>query len=306
MDTFSDLAFFQLLIRKSTLAATAQEIGITPSSASKRLAALEDRLGVRLLHRTTRRMSLTPEGEVYLSEGTRLLEEMHELEHTVSGAKAMPRGLVRISATLGFGRQHLAPALSEFARIYPEVEAQLHLTSRPINMVEEGFDASIRFGELPDSRLTARKLAVNRRILCAAPSYLKEAGEPTFPRELQQHRCIFLRESDETFGTWHLNRGSRQETVKIQGALSSNDGACVLSWALDGHGILMRSEWDIAPYLRSGRLRQILTEWTTPPADIYLVYPTRANLTAKTRVLIDFMLERFEKYRDVDVMGSNW
>ena len=306
MDTFSDLAFYQLLIRKGTLAATAQEIGITPSSASKRLAALEDRLGVRLLHRTTRRMSLTPEGEFYLSEGGRLLEEMHELEHKVSGAKAMPRGLVRVSATLGFGRQHIAPALSEFARIYPEVEAQLHLTSRPINMVEEGFDASIRFGELPDSRLTARKLAVNRRILCAAPSYLKEAGEPTFPRELQQHRCIFLRESDETFGTWHLNRGSRQETVKIQGALSSNDGACVLSWALDGHGILMRSEWDIAPYLRSGRLRQILPEWTTPPADIYLVYPTRANLTAKTRALIDFMLERFEKYRKIDATNSNW
>ena len=268
MDTFSDLAFFQLLMRKGTLAATAQEIGITPSSASKRLAALEDRLGVRLLHRTTRRMSLTPEGEVYLSTGGRLLDELDELEHILAGARAIPRGLMRISATLGFGRHHVAPALSEFVRIYPEVEAQLHLTSKPINIVEEGFDLLIRFGELPDSRLTARKLASNRRILCAAPSYIKEMGEPASPHELPQHRCIFLKESDETFGTWHLNRGSRHETVKIQGVLTSNDGECVLSWSLDGHGILMRSEWDIAPYIRSGRLRPVLTKWSTPPADI--------------------------------------
>jgi LysR family transcriptional activator of dmlA len=305
MDTFSDLAFFQLLIRKGTFAATAQEIGITPSSASKRLAAIEDRLGVRLLHRTTRRMSLTPEGEVYLSEGGRLLEEMHELEYTVSGAKAIPRGLVRVSATLGFGRQYIAPALSEFARNYPEIEAQLHLTSRPINMVEEGFDVSVRFGELPDSRLTARKLASNRRILCASPSYLAETGEPTSPRELQKHRCIFLRESDETFGTWHLSHGARQETIKVNGSLSSNDGACVLAWALDGHGILMRSEWDVAPYIKSERLRAVLPDWSVP-ADVYLVYPAKANLTAKTRALIDFLLEKFKSYREGGSTESKW
>ncbi len=306
MDNFSDLAFFQLLMQKGSLAATAQEVGITPSSASKRLALIEDRLGVRLLHRTTRRMSLTPEGELYLSSGGRLLEELYELENSVAGAKAIPRGLLRISATLGFGRQHIAPALSDFVRIYPEVETQLHLTSRPINMVEEGFDISVRFGELPDSRLTARKLAINQRILCAAPSYLTNAGEPTKPRELPQHRCIFLRESDETFGTWHLSCGSRQETVKIQGALSSNDGECVLAWALDGHGILMRSLWDVASYLRTGQLRAVLTDWTTPHADIYLVFPTKANLTAKTRAVIDFLLDRYKDHRQVETASSIW
>jgi len=171
MDAFSDLAFFRLLHQKGTLAATAQEMGITPPSVSKRLASLENRLGVRRLHRTTRRMSLTPEGEAYLADGARLLDELEELEHRVAGAKILPRGLLRVNATLGFGRRHVAPALSEFARTYPEVEIQLHLTDRPVNLVEQGFDISIRFGELPDSRLTARKLALNRRILCAAPPY---------------------------------------------------------------------------------------------------------------------------------------
>ena len=306
MDVFSDLAFFQLLLQKGTMAAAAQEMGITPPSVSKRLATLENRLGVRLLHRTTRRMSLTSEGEMYLDGGGRLLEELNELEQAVTGAKATPRGLVRISATLGFGREHIVPALSEFVRIYPEVQTQLHLTAQPVNMVKEGFDISIRFGDLPDSRLTARKLAANRRILCAAPSYLEKSSEPTSPKELQQHSCIILRESDETFGTWHLSHGARQETIKVDGSLSSNDGACVLAWALDGHGILMRSEWDVAPYIRSERLRVVLPDWSAPPADIYLVYPTKANLTAKTRTLIDFLLEKFKSNRADGLTKSNW
>ncbi|MCU7942394.1 MAG: LysR family transcriptional regulator [Candidatus Thiodiazotropha sp. (ex Cardiolucina cf. quadrata)] len=306
MDSFSDLAFFRLLLQKGTMASAAQEMGITPPSVSKRLAALEHRLGVRLLHRTTRRMSLTPEGELYLDEGARLLEELNELERAVTGAKAIPRGLVRISATLGFGREHIAPALSNFVRKYPEVQTQLHLTSQPVNMVKEGYDVSIRFGDLPDSRLTARKLALNRRILCAAPAYLEDAGEPVSPKELQQHNCIILRESDEVFGTWHLSHRARQETIKVSGSLSSNDGACVLSWALDGHGILMRSEWEVAPYIRSGCLRAVLTDWSTPPADIYLVYPAKANLTAKTRALIDFLLVRFAGNRNESLTASNW
>lgn len=306
MDSFSDLAFFNLLMKQGTLAATAQEMGITPPSVSKRLAALEARLGVRLLHRTTRRITLTPEGEIYLTEGARLLADMNDLERMVVGAAALPRGLLRVSATLGFGRRHIAPVLSKFARAYPEVEVQLHLTSLPVNLVEQGFDVSIRFGELPDTRLTARKLAANRRLLCAAPSYLRRAGEPAYPKELKQHRCIFLRESDETFGTWHLSRGSRHETVKVSGSLKSNDGECVLSWALDGHGILMRSEWHVAPYLRSGRLRAVLTDWTLPPADIYLVFPTKANLSAKTRAFVEFMHKEFKDHRAGRAARSNW
>ena len=306
MDTFSDLAFFTKLIKLGTLAAAAQDMGVTPPSVSKRLANLESRLGVRLLNRTTRRTSLTPEGEIYVGEGARVLAEMDALERRVAGAKAIPRGHMKVSATLGFGRRHIAPALSKFARAYPEVEVQLDLTDRPVNLVEQGYDAAIRLGELPDARLTARLLAVNKRVLCAAPSYLRRAGEPAKPSELQRHPCLFIRESDDTFGTWHLKSGSRHESVKVRGPLSSNDGDCALSWALDGHGVLMRSQWDAAPYLRSGRLRPVLVDWELPGADIYLVFPTKANLSAKTRAFVDFMLKRFESHRDVDGPDAGW
>lgn len=300
MDGFSDIAFFATVNKHGSLAAAAQQLGVTPPAVSKRLAALERRLGVRLLQRTTRRLSLTPEGETYLVEGARVLAELEALERTVAGSGATPHGLLRISATLGFGRRYIAPALSAFARLHPRVEVQLHLSDRPVNLVEQGFDASIRFGELPDARLTARLLANNRRLLCATPGYLKSAGTPATPQDLTRHQCIFIRESDETFGTWHLRSGARQETVKVRGPLSTNDGESALGWAREGHGILVRSEWDVAPLLRSGELRPVLKEWSLPNADIYIVFPTRSHLSAKTRALVDFLLQRFAAHRRVD------
>ena len=304
MDSFSDLAFFNLLVKRGGLAAAAQELGVTPSAASKRLAALERRLGVRLLHRTTRRISLTPEGETYLVEGERVLAELEALERTVAGSRAQPKGLLRVTGTLGFGRRHIAPALSKFAALYPEVEMQLHLSEKPLNLVEQGFDLQLRFGELPDVRLTARLLVPNRRLLLAAPSYLARAGTPATPRELTQHACLFIREGDETFGHWHFSNGARQETVKIRGPLSANDAESVLGWALDGHGILMRSEWDVAPLVREGRLQPLLTEWSLPDADIQAVFPTRSHLSAKTRALVDFLLEWFRPRREAAEAGQ--
>lgn len=295
MDAFSDLTFFSLVVKQGSLAAAAQELGVTPSSVSKRLAALEQRLGVRLLHRTTRRIGLTPEGETYLVEGARVLEELETLERMVAGSRAQPKGLLRVSGTLGFGRRHLAPALSAFALRYPEVEVRLHLADKPINLVEQGFDLQVRFGELPDARLTARRLALNRRALLAAPSYLARAGEPATPRDLAQHACIFIREGDETFGTWHLSQGIRQETVKVRGPLSTNDGETALGWALAGHGILMRSLWDAGAHVRAGALKVVLPDWSLPSADIYAVFPTRSHLSAKTRALVDFLGEWFEE-----------
>ncbi len=303
MDAFSDLAFFNLLVKRGGLAAAAQELGVTPSAASKRLAALERRLGVRLLHRTTRRISLTPEGETYLVEGERVLAELEALERTVAGSRALPKGLLRVTGTLGFGRRHVAPALSKFAALYPEVEVQLHLSERPLNLVEQGFDLQLRFGELPDARLTARRLVPNRRLLLAAPAYLARAGAPATPRELMQHACLFIREGDETFGTWHFNSGARQETVKVRGPLSANDGEAVLGWALDGHGILMRSEWDAAALVREGRLQPVLADWSLPGADIHAVFPTRSHLSAKTRALVDFLLEWFKPRREAAEAG---
>ncbi len=303
MDSFSDLAFFALLMKHGSLAATAQQIGVTPPAVSKRLAAIERRIGVRLLQRTTRRISLTPEGEIYLVDGARVLQERETLERTVAGSRALPKGLLSVCATLGFGRRHVAPTLSKFARKFPDVEVQLHLTDRPVNLVEQGFDLQLRFGELPDARLTARLLARNRRVLCASPAYLRRAGEPSSPRELAQHACLFIRESEETFGTWHLRAGARSETVKVRGPLASNDGECVMGWALDGHGILMRSLWEAAPMMRSGRLRPVLADWNLPSADIYAVFPTRNHLSAKTRALVDFLVTAFEPHR-VDEDGG--
>jgi len=304
MDSLSDLEFFSVVAKHNNLREAARQLGVTPPAVSKRLVVIERRLGVRLLQRTTRRASLTLEGETYLLEGAKILEDLESLERKVSGAQAVPRGVLRVVATLGFGRRHVSPALSSFARLYPEVEVQLTLTDRPVNMIEQGFDLQIRVGELPDSSLTARLLAHNRRLLGASGSYLDKRGTPATPRELAQHACLFIQENDETFGTWHLRSGNNSETVKVRGPLASNDGECVVNWALDGQGILMRSLWEIAPLLRSGRLRPVLPKWTLPPADIYAVFPTRNLLSAKTRAVVDFLRNTFEQHR-LDRDG-NW
>lgn len=298
MSASSDLEFFSLLAKHANFTDAAQQLGITPPAVSKRLASIERRLGVRLLQRTTRRVGLTPEGEIYLVEGARVLADLEALERAVCGSRQVPRGLVRLAATLGFGRKHIAPALSVFARQYPEVEVQLQLTDRPVDLIGQGLDLQIRFGELPDSGLTARLLARNRRVLSASPVYLREAGAPSSPRELAQHACLFIRENEETFGTWQLKSGARAEKVKVRGPLAANDGESVVAWALDGHGILMRSLWEVAPLLRSGRLRPVLPGWDLPPADIYAVFPTRSHLSAKTRALVDFLLDAFEAHRE--------
>ncbi|CAM3371972.1 LysR family transcriptional regulator [Bordetella sputigena] len=297
MDSLSELAFFALLARHGNLSATARELGLTPAAVSTRLAKLEQRLGVRLLNRTTRRASVTEEGERYLAEGTRILGDLDALERRIAGSRVQPRGLLRVNATFGFGRRHIVPAVADFVRRYPEVEVQMHLTDRPLPLRDQGYDVGIRFGDLPDARLTARRIAGNRRLLCAAPAYLEAHGTPQSPRELQQHACLVVRENDAAYGTWHLRAGQRTETVKVRGPLSSNDGESVLQWALAGHGIVLRSEWEVAPYLRSRRLATLLQGWMAPPADIHVLYAERGKLPAKVSAFVDFLLERFADQR---------
>lgn len=297
MDSFSDIAFFALLVKQGSMATTAQELGLTPPAVSKRLAAIEKRLGVRLLQRTTRQISLTPEGETYLNQGAQVLASLEELEHSVSGSRSSPKGVIKIGATLGFGRRYIAPAIAKFSDLYPEVEVQLTLNDRPINIVEKGLDVVIRFGELPDVRLTARLLANNHRVLCAAPSYLKKMGAPETPKDLSKHQCLFIREADESYGTWHFHQGQKAETIKVHGPLTSNDGESVIKWALEGRGIMVRSIWDAAQYLSSGQLMEILPDWDLPSADIYAVFPTRNNLSAKTRAFVDFLVDEFAIHR---------
>lgn len=293
MTTPSDLQFFTALVKHGSLSAVAREFDVTPSAASKWLAQLERRLGVRLVHRTTRRIALTSEGEVFLAEGRRILAEIDELEQTLASARAAPKGLLKVNATLGFGRSYIAPALSKFARDYPELEIQLLLTDRPLNLAEEAIDVGIRFGEPADARVVARRIARNRRRIFAAPAYLKAHGRPQSPHELAQHDCLILRQDDTAYGVWRFSRGRESQTVKVRGTMSSNDGEVVLNWALDGHGVLMRAEWDAAKYLRSGRLEVLLDDYELPSADIHAVYSPKQNLAAKVRVFVDFLAAHF-------------
>ncbi|MDE1009804.1 MAG: LysR family transcriptional regulator [Paraburkholderia fungorum] len=289
MDGFSDLNLFALVARHRNLAAAARELGVTPPAVSKRLAQLERRLGVRLMNRTTRRLSLTPEGELYLSNGSRILDELSELEQLVMRSRAEPTGLLRVNASFGFGRARIAPAVSDFVARFPAMKIQLHLTDRPMSLQDEGFDVGIRFGEVPDARINARLLLKNRRIVCASPAYLEQYGKPSVPHDLTRHACIVLRENDSAYGTWHLSRGKRTEAVKVDGALSSNDGGAVLHWALEGRGIVVRSQWEIDGYLARGELVPLLDDWALPDANIHAIYLERNQLSVKLRTFVDFL-----------------
>ncbi|MGI4860375.1 MAG: LysR family transcriptional regulator, partial [Janthinobacterium lividum] len=279
----SELEFFVLVARHGNLAAAARALDITPPAATKRLAAMEARLGVRLVNRTTRSASLTSEGETYLGHALRILADIHEMEEAVASGRVRPRGLLRVNATLGFGRTTIAPLVSAFARRHPDVEVQMEVTDRPVDLVESGFDLAIRFGALPDRRLNARRIMSNRRFLCASPAYLERHGEPAGLADLARHQCIVHRQNDDAYGIWRFTQGDQTEVVKVRGALSSNDGDIVLGWALDGHGILVRSEWDLAKYVRSGRLRIVLAGYTLPPADLFVYYPSWRNQPARAR-----------------------
>lgn len=288
-----DLAFFALLARHRSLAAASQELGVTPPAVSRRLAQLEKRLKVQLLNRTTRRLSLTPEGERYLEEGERILYEIEGLERSLSVSRDAPYGQLRINATFGFGRHNIAPAIADFASRYPDVEVILQLTDQPLDLTEHALDIGIRCGKPFESRLLCRKITTNRRILCAAPSYLNKRGIPLTPRDLQTHQCIVSRENAATFNNWHLSSGKQHELVKVRGQLSTNQGEIAMDWALAGHGILLRSELAVAPYLHTGELTQVMDGWEGPPANIHAVYHPHRPLAAKVQVFLDFLIDRF-------------
>jgi DNA-binding transcriptional LysR family regulator len=295
-----DLSFFYLLANKGSLAATARELGVTPPAVSKRLSTLEARLGIRLVNRTTRSMSLTSEGELYFSHAARILTQIDEVEQLMSNSRATPKGLIRVNASLGFGRRYIGPALAAFYAQYPEVEIQLEISDHPLDLATHGFDLGIRFGTLPDAAFHARKIASNRRLLCASPLYLEKHGLPQRLTDLQQHNCIFLRQNETPYGVWSFTNGGRTQNIKVRGALGCNDGEVALNWALEGYGILLRAEWDIARYVRSGRLRLVLEDQTPTRADVYAVYPQQLHLSARVRSLIDFLVERFTHIDHLD------
>ena len=297
----ADLEFFATLAAAGSLSAAARELGVSTPAVSKRLAAMEARLGSALVSRTTRRMGLTPEGELVLSHARRILGELDELQQQLGASRSEPQGLLRLNATLGFGRMHIAPLVSKFARRHPKVEVQLQLSVNPLPLSDDSFDLGIRFGAPPDARVFARRLAPNRRLLVASPAYLARAGEPKIPSDLVRHRCIGIRQGDEAYGLWRLaplrvdkrGKGSGEQAIRTRGNLTTNDGEIAVQWALDGHGIVMRAEWDIERYLKSGRLVQVLPQWRTPDADIYAVWPQRHQHSTRVLAFVDHIAAAF-------------
>lgn len=303
----AELGFFVSLGTCGSLSGAARELGISTAAVSKRLSQMEARLGVPLVNRTTRRMSLTPDGEVLFEHARRILGEIGDLDQLLSSSKSQPKGLLRVNATLGFGRLHIAPAISQYVLKYPEVDVQLQLSVNPPPLTEDQFDVCIRFGEPGDTRVIAKRLAGNRRLLCASPKYLATRGEPAMPSDLVRHNCICIRQGDEAYGTWRLAKdreGSAGETVKVRGNLTTNDGEIAVNWALDGHGILMRAEWDIERYLESGRLVRVLPAYRTPDADIYAIYPQHQHQSARIRTLIEFLTQSFERFAGHRAAGA--
>jgi DNA-binding transcriptional LysR family regulator len=297
----AELSFIVTLANCGSLSAAARELGITTPAVSKRLASIEARVGVPLVNRTTRRMNMTPEGDVLLEHARRILAEIADLDQLLAASKGVPKGQLRVNATLGFGRLHIAPAISKYVLRYPEVDVQLQLSVDPPPLTDDQFDVCIRFGAPADTRVIARRLAANRRLLCASPKYIAQHGEPKNPGELGRHNCISIRQGDEAYGLWRLSSGRdtkhHGEAVKVRGNLTTNDGEIAVNWALDGHGILMRAEWDVERYLRSGRLVQVLPDFQTPDADIYAVYPQRHQLSARIRTFVEFLSEAFAKFK---------
>jgi LysR family transcriptional regulator, transcriptional activator for dmlA len=293
----ADLGFFSVLAGAGSLSAAARELGITTPAVSKHLAQMEARLGVALVNRTTRRMGLTPEGELYLEHARRILGELDELQQQLGLARATPSGLLRVNATLGFGRSHVAPLIARFVRSHPQVDVQLQLSVNPPPLTDDAFDVCIRFGPPPEARVIARHIAPNRRLLCAAPAYLARHGTPRVPQDLVRHRCIGIRQGEEAYGVWRLSSGRgrtlRTEAIRIRGNLSTNDGEIAVHWALEGHGIVMRAEWDIERHLKSGRLVQVLPQYATPDADIHAVYPQRHQMATRVRAFVDFVAAAF-------------
>jgi DNA-binding transcriptional LysR family regulator len=288
-----DMQFFSLLVRSGSLTTAARELAVTTAAVSKRLAGLEQRLGVTLLNRTTRRLALTPEGQTYLQRSRGILGEIEALEGELQGASAEPSGLLRVNATLGFGRMHVAPAIAAFARRHPRVDVQLQLSVNPPPLTDDAFDVCIRFGAPPDARVIARRLAPNRRLLCASPAYLERCGTPRNPQDLAGHNFIAIRQADQTQGVLRLRSGKRVETVRLRGSLSTNDGEVAVGWALAGLGLVLRAEWDVERYLRSGRLQHVLSAWDSPPADIYAVYPARQQDLTRVRAFVDHLARHF-------------
>ncbi len=289
-----DLRLFCVVARNRSFAATSRELGISKAVVSKRIALLEGAVQESLFHRTTRNVSLTAQGEIVHQWAQRILEDVDLMGEAISREKAAPSGLLRICSSTGFGRSRLAPALSELARQFPLLEIQVELFDRLVDLVDEGFQLDIRLGHVREGNVIKRRIARNRRVLCASPAYLERFGMPQSLDDLQAHRCIPIRERDQDFGRWELDGPDGLVAIKVSGPLSANNGEIVRQWAIDGHGIILRSTWDISREIEAGLLLPVLPQYFQQ-ADVWAVYPSRLSVSAKVKVCVEFLEQWFEQ-----------
>lgn len=297
-----DLELVLAVRRHGSLVTAARALKVAPSVVTKRLAALEARLGTRLFQRTTRRVSPTADGDTLCERAQELLRAFESAEAELRERQAEPSGPIRLAATFGFGRTWLGPALASFQSLYPKVTVQVQLTEQLPDLTVDGLDGAIWLWNAPAQRAgewISRRLATNQRVLVASPAYLRRRGEPRSLGELSSHDCLVVRENGggahPRFDHWRLQRtGERQWThTPVRGPLSSNSGELVRDWCLAGYGIMLRSLWDVAPLLERGDLLRVLDEWSMPDADIHWIAPYRAQVPRRIRLLVDFLVERF-------------
>jgi LysR family transcriptional activator of dmlA len=286
-----DLALFCAIARRASFIAAASELGMSAAHASARIAALEAMLGVKLFHRTTRKVSVSEDGETVYRWALKILEDVEGMTEAVASVRSEPRGLLRISTSRRLGYAHLAPILSLLRQRYPELETWLELLDRRVDLIGEGFDIDVRVGEVHEPHLVAHRIVGSSRIVCAAPSYLARRGAPALPNDLSRHDCLVFRDREQSFGAWRLHGEGGVETVKVTGPMASNHSDIVRQWALDGHGIILASVWDVADSLESGALRRVLPAWQEP-ADVWAVTPARSTESARIRTCITFLKEQ--------------
>lgn len=299
----SDLELVLAVRDHGSLSAAALSLDVAPPVVTKRLAALEARLGQRLFQRTTRRVSPTAEGETVCERAAVLLQGFTALEAELQERKAEPTGLIRLASTFGFGRLWLGPALASFQERYPRIDIQLQLTEQLPDLAADGFDGAIWLWSVQGrqaAQWVSRRLARNQRVLVASPRYIRQHGMPSSLEALQQHACLIVRENGnataQRFDVWPLQkeRDKTSTRVRVNGPLTSNSGELVRDWCVAGRGIMLRSLWDIAPHLASGELVRVLPGYTMPDADIHWLAPYRADSPRRIRLLIDFLLTQFQ------------
>ncbi len=289
MSRLKELEAFVQVANKGSLTAAAALEGVTPAIIGRRLDALEDRLGVRLLVRTTRKLTLTQEGESFLEDCQRILTDLANAEAQLTLGSARAAGHLKVTAPAGFGRKHVAPLMLEFLRAHPDVSASLDLSERTVDLVGEGFDCAVRLGGLVDSSLVAVRLGEIRRVVIGSPAYFQRRGVPRTLDDLAGHDCLSL----PTQAGWDFVVHGKSVLFKPPGRFACNDGAVLHEWALAGMGLAWRSLWEVGDDLRWGRLVSVLDEFATPPVGIHAVFPQRRHLPLRVRLFIDCLKENY-------------